>query len=87
MRLQDKVAIVTGGASGIGEFTVREMLKQGAKVVIADFDDAGGQKLADELGEGVSFIHVDVSNEEQVEAMVKHSVDTLGKVDILFSNQ
>lgn len=86
MRLQDKVAIVTGGASGIGEFTVREMLKQGAKVVIADFDDAGGQKLADELGEGVSFIHVDVSNEEQVEAMVKHSVDTFGKVDILFSN-
>ena len=46
MRLQDKVAIVTGGASGIGEFTVREMLKQGAKVVIADFNDAGGQKLA-----------------------------------------
>ncbi|HSO57751.1 MAG TPA: SDR family oxidoreductase [Paenisporosarcina sp.] len=86
MRLQDKVAIVTGGASGIGEYTVREMLKQGAKVVIADFNDAGGQKLADELGEGVSFIHVDVSNEEQVEAMVKHSVDTFGKVDILFSN-
>jgi NAD(P)-dependent dehydrogenase (short-subunit alcohol dehydrogenase family) len=86
LRLQDKVAIVTGGASGIGEFTVREMLKQGAKVVIADYDDAGGQKLADELGEGVSFIHVDVSNEEQVEAMVKHSVDTFGKVDILFSN-
>lgn len=86
MRLQDKVAIVTGGASGIGEFTVREMLKQGAKVVIADFNDAGGQKLADELGENVSFIHVDVSNEEQVEAMVKHSVDTFGKVDILFSN-
>lgn len=86
MRLQDKVAIVTGGASGIGEFTVREMLKQGAKVVIADFNDAGGQKLADELGENVSFIHVDVSNEEQVEAMVKHAVDTFGKVDILFSN-
>lgn len=86
MRLQDKVAIVTGGASGIGEFTVREMLKQGAKVVIADFNDAGGQKLADELGEHVSFIHVDVSNEEQVEAMVKHAVDTFGKVDILFSN-
>jgi NAD(P)-dependent dehydrogenase (short-subunit alcohol dehydrogenase family) len=86
LRLQDKVAIVTGGASGIGEFTVREMLKQGAKVVIADFNDAGGQKLADELGENVSFIHVDVSNEEQVEAMVKHAVDTFGKVDILFSN-
>ncbi|HSO59386.1 MAG TPA: glucose 1-dehydrogenase [Paenisporosarcina sp.] len=86
MRLQDKVAIVTGGASGIGEFTVREMLKQGAKVVIADFNDAGGQQLAEELGENVTFIHVDVSNEEQVEAMVKHSVDTFGKVDILFSN-
>jgi len=86
LRLQDKVAIVTGGASGIGEFTVREMLKQGAKVVIADFNDTGGQKLADELGENVSFIHVDVSNEEQVEAMVKHAVDTFGKVDILFSN-
>ena len=86
MRLQDKVAIVTGGASGIGEFTVREMLKQGAKIVIADFNDAGGQKLADELGANVSFIHVDVSKEEQVEAMVKHAVDTFGKVDILFSN-
>lgn len=51
-----------------------------------NFYDAGGKKLADELGENVSFIHVDVSNEEQVEAMVKHSVDTFGKVDILFSN-
>ncbi|MBE3102729.1 MAG: glucose 1-dehydrogenase [Bacilli bacterium] len=86
MRLQHKVAIITGGASGIGEFTVREMIKQGAKVVVADFDDVGGKKLAEELGEHASFIQVDVSKEDEVEAMVKHTVDTFGKVDILFSN-
>lgn len=86
LRLHDKVAIVTGGASGIGEFTVREMVNQGAKVVIGDFDDSRGLNLAEELGEQVSFIHVDVSKEDEVEAMVNHTVETFGKVDILFSN-
>lgn len=86
MRLLDKVAIITGGASGIGEYTVREMVKQGAKVVIADFDDTRGIKLAEEMGTQVSFIHVDVSKEDEVEAMVNHAVEMFGKVDILFSN-
>lgn len=86
MRLEGKVAVVTGGASGIGEFTVRRFVKEGAKVVIADMNDEKGGALATELGEGAMFQHVNVTNEHEVEQMFKTAVDTYGKVDILFNN-
>jgi NAD(P)-dependent dehydrogenase (short-subunit alcohol dehydrogenase family) len=88
-KLTGKVAIVTGGASGIGEYTVREMVKEGAKVVIADINDVLGGNLSEELnrsGKKTVYQRVDVSNEEEVEKMVIRAVNEFGKLDILFNN-
>ncbi|MVP01340.1 SDR family NAD(P)-dependent oxidoreductase [Paenibacillus lutrae] len=88
MRFQDKVAIVTGGASGIGEATVRLFAQEGAKVVIADFSDRG-QTVADELqaaGSDALFVKTDVTKEEDVKHMVAETVKQYGKLDILFAN-
>ncbi|MBI0577166.1 glucose 1-dehydrogenase [Neobacillus cucumis] len=89
MKLAGKVAVVTGGASGIGEFTVREMVEEGAKVVIADLNDDLGSKLVQELNQEerqVAYIHVDVTKEDQVENMIEFAVSKFGKLDILFNN-
>ncbi|PAQ15446.1 short-chain dehydrogenase [Bacillaceae bacterium SAOS 7] len=88
MRFENKVAIVTGGASGIGEATVKAFVKEGAKVVIADYADAG-QLVSDRLndeGFDTFFIKVDVSNEEQVKTLIEKTVDKYGKLDIMFAN-
>ncbi|QHT63784.1 SDR family oxidoreductase [Paenibacillus lycopersici] len=88
MRLQAKVAIVTGGASGIGEATVRLFAQEGAKVVIADFSDRG-QEVAETLnaeGFDALFVKTDVTNEEQVRRMVEQTVSRYGQLDILFAN-
>ncbi|PXA92194.1 short-chain dehydrogenase [Caulobacter sp. D4A] len=81
----NKVAIVTGGASGIGEAVVRELAAGGAKVVIADFNLEGAQALADEVGSATAF-KVDVGDPEQVEAMVKFAVDTYGGLHLAVNN-
>lgn len=86
-RLDGKVAIVTGGARGIGEAIVRLFAKHGARVVIADIDDAAGEALASALGPQVSFVHCDVSVEEDV----KHAVDWAlsrhgGRLDVYCNN-
>ena len=86
MRLQDKVAIVTGGASGIGEGTVRRFVAEGAKVVIADFQADAGQALADELGDAAMFTQVDVTVEDQVGAAVDAAVQAWGQLDVMFNN-
>ena len=62
-RLAGKTAIVTGGANGMGEATVRLFVEHGAKVVIGDIQDEAGQALADELGDAAVFVHMDVSQE------------------------
>ena len=83
--LEGKVAIVTGAAMGMGEATAKLFAEAGAKVVVADFNDELGEKVAGEIrdaGHEASFVHVDVSNEEQVEAMVKFAVDTYGRLDV-----
>ncbi|WP_216827364.1 SDR family NAD(P)-dependent oxidoreductase [Alkalihalobacterium elongatum] len=88
-RLTGKVAIVTGGSSGIGEYTVREMVNEGASVVIADINDELGNTLAKELTNDetkVVYHHVDVTNEDHVAAVVKRAVDEFGKLDIMFCN-
>ncbi|MBG9943387.1 glucose 1-dehydrogenase [Brevibacillus formosus] len=87
-RLEGKVAIVTGGASGIGETTVRLFAKEGAKVVIADFSPRGNE-LAEELNQAgfdALFVKTDVTKEEEVKNMVSATVEKYGKVDILFAN-
>ena len=86
MRLENKSAIVTGGANGIGAGCVRRLASEGANVVIADVDAAGGQALADELGSGVIYAHTDVSQRESVEALFKAALNAFGAVDILVNN-
>ncbi|WP_433710992.1 3-oxoacyl-ACP reductase [Nocardia sp. CA-084685] len=83
-RLQDRVAVVTGGGSGIGLATVRRFAAEGAKVVVADIDAAAGEAAASAVG-GL-FVKVDVTDEAQVEAMFQTAVDTYGGLDIAFNN-
>jgi NAD(P)-dependent dehydrogenase (short-subunit alcohol dehydrogenase family) len=83
-RLDGRVAVITGGCSGIGLATVRRFLEEGAKVVIGDLDDARGEALVSELG--VTYVHVDVTSKEQVDALFKAAKDTYGSVDIAFNN-
>jgi len=88
MKLQDKVAIVTGGASGIGEATVRLFAQEGAKVVIADFSERG-QHISDELnnsGFDTLFVKTDVTIEEDIKNMVHETVNKYGKLDVLYAN-
>ncbi|MGV3467071.1 MAG: SDR family NAD(P)-dependent oxidoreductase [Heyndrickxia sp.] len=88
MKLENKVAIVTGGASGIGEASVRIFAEEGAKVVIADFSERGKQ-LSEELNEkgyDTLFIKTDVTNEEDIKRMVAETVNQYGKLDILYAN-
>lgn len=88
MRLNGKVAIVTGGASGIGLATVKRMAAEGAKVLLADYAKQGIEIAADLKAEGfkVEYFHVDVSSEEQVAAMVARAVDLWGRLDIMVAN-
>ncbi|CAI8612887.1 unnamed protein product [Vicia faba] len=85
-RLEGKVAIVTGGARGIGEGTVRIFVKHGAKVVIADVEDELGTILANSLSPSTTYIHCDVSIEKDVENLVTSTVSHYGKLDIMFNN-
>jgi NAD(P)-dependent dehydrogenase (short-subunit alcohol dehydrogenase family) len=83
-RLHGKVAVVTGGCSGIGLATVRRFAGEGAAVVIADLDDAQGKGVADEVG-GL-YVHCDVTSPEDVEALFRTAKDVHGRVDIAFNN-
>ncbi|XVF55005.1 hypothetical protein PTKIN_Ptkin06aG0001800 [Pterospermum kingtungense] len=85
-RLEGKIAIVTGGARGIGEATVRLFARHGAKVVIADVEDTLGAALANSLSPSVTFVHCDVSLEEDVQNLINSTISRHGSLDILFSN-
>jgi NAD(P)-dependent dehydrogenase (short-subunit alcohol dehydrogenase family) len=89
MRLQDKVAIVTGAASGMGAATARLFAREGAKVVVADVLDEEGRAVADAIksnrGEA-RFQHLDVSSEKEWEAAVAATLAAYGKIDILINN-
>ncbi|MEC9186234.1 MAG: glucose 1-dehydrogenase [Pseudomonadota bacterium] len=84
--LDGKVAVVTGGASGIGEATVRQFVEEGAKVVIADMQQERGQNLANELGDAAVFVAVEVRQEEQVKAAIDTAVENWGRLDCIFNN-
>ena len=83
-RLKDRVAIVTGGASGIGRSTVERFVAEGAKVVLADLDPVSGNRASEELG--AAFVQVDVADAASVEAMVAETLRLFGRVDIAFNN-
>lgn len=88
MQFENKVAIVTGGASGIGEATVRAFVQEGASVVIADFSEQGAA-LAAELAAGndrVVFIRTDVRDSQSVQDLINATVARFGRLDILFAN-
>ena len=82
--LQGRVAIVTGGAQGIGEACVRRFAREGAPVVIADVDDARGQALAKELG--ATYVHCDVGDKSQVDACIASALKAHGRIDVLVNN-
>ena len=85
-RLTGKVAVITGGAGGIGEGTARLFHAEGAAVVIADVQDAEGEALAEELGERALFVRTDVTREEDVAALVDTAVERYGHLDVMFNN-
>ncbi len=89
-RLRDKVAIVTGGGDGIGRGIVRRFAQEGARVLVAEIDDATGAQVArqcrDELGADVRHLHTDASVKEDAVGMVAFARDTWGTVDVLVNN-
>ena len=89
MRLPNKVALITGAASGIGRASAVLFAKEGAKIVVADIDEAGGRQTVDLIareGGSAVFVKADVTKAGDVERMIKASVDRFGKLDILFNN-
>lgn len=91
MRLKGKVAVITGGASGMGKATVMRFLEEGASVVVADYNAATGAQTVEEataagFGEKVHFIRTDVSREADVEAMLDAALTMFGGLDIVFNN-
>jgi NAD(P)-dependent dehydrogenase (short-subunit alcohol dehydrogenase family) len=87
-RIQDRVAVITGGCSGIGLATARRFAEEGAKVVIGDLNDEAGAQVVAELGgaEVAAYVHVDVTSKDQVDALFRTAKDTYGSVDIAFNN-
>lgn len=88
-RLENKVAIVTGGAHGIGKAISQIFAEEGAHVFVADIDDAAGEKLATEIrhkGGDATFIYCDVSSAEQIAAVVKRASEKNSRIDVLCNN-
>ena len=85
-RLAGKIAVVTGAAQGFGYGIAKEMLKEGASIVVADLNDQLAAKVAEEFGEHATWAKVDVSDPESVEQMVVKTVEVFGGLDILVAN-
>ena len=89
MRLQNKIAIITGAGSGIGQGIALAFVKEGAKVVVADWSEEGGKEAVEQVrkinGEAV-FVKTDVSKTVDIDKMVKTCLDKFGRVDILVNN-
>jgi NAD(P)-dependent dehydrogenase (short-subunit alcohol dehydrogenase family) len=87
-RLEGKVAVVTGGCSGIGLATVERFVEEGARVVVGDIDDARGREIVQRLGgaDVVTYCHVDVTSKDEVDALFRTAQETYGSVDVAFNN-
>ncbi|NBJ68200.1 MULTISPECIES: 3-hydroxyacyl-CoA dehydrogenase [Clostridia] len=83
MEIANRVAVVTGGASGLGEATVRQIVAEGGKVAIFDVARENGTALAEELGSQVVFYHVDVTNEASVQTALESTIEQFEQVNIL----
>ena len=84
--LDGKVAVITGGASGIGEASVRLFVEEGARVVIADMQRERGESLAAELGDATRFVQVEVRQEDQVKGAIDTATNEWGRLDCVFNN-
>jgi 3(or 17)beta-hydroxysteroid dehydrogenase len=85
-RVEGKVAIVTGGASGMGRADARLLAAEGAKVVVADLNEADGTAVAQEIGDNAVFMRLDVSDEQNWQEVVARTMETFGQLDILVNN-
>ncbi|HSO55447.1 MAG TPA: SDR family NAD(P)-dependent oxidoreductase, partial [Actinomycetes bacterium] len=83
-RLEGKVAVITGAASGIGRASARRFAAEGARVCVVDLSDGAGEEVADEVG-GV-YLHADVTDEGEVAAMYERAAARWGGIDVLFNN-
>ncbi|UUV26034.1 MULTISPECIES: 3-hydroxyacyl-CoA dehydrogenase [Lysinibacillus] len=82
MKEHEVVAVVTGGASGLGEATVRKLVGQGGKAIIFDVNDERGQALVEELGQNVLYARVDVTKEEDVATGLEQAISAFGKINV-----
>ena len=85
-RLDGKVAVITGGASGIGKASIRLFVEEGARVIFGDIQDDLGQSLADDLGPNAIYLHTNVRNESEIKALIDLAVDKFGRLDVMFNN-
>jgi len=86
-KLDGKVALITGGSSGIGEATVRLFVKEGARVVFTTYtQEKKSRRMVEELGPSTRYLHADVSHEADVKAAISLTVETFGRIDCLFNN-
>jgi NAD(P)-dependent dehydrogenase (short-subunit alcohol dehydrogenase family) len=86
MRLEGKVALITGGGSGMGKVASELFANEGASVVLTDVNDQAGEATAGAIGDRALYVHADVSDESDAEAMVAAAVDAFGRLDILYNN-
>lgn len=86
MRLQNKIALITGGASGIGASAAQLFIEEGAFVAIADFNEKGAKQLAETLGQRAIGLFVDVGEEQSIQEAIEQTVATFGGLDILCNN-
>ncbi len=86
MKLQDKVAVVTGAASGFGEAMAKRFAAEGAKVIVADVNDEGGERVVSDIGDAAQFVHSDVRKGADVATMIQTALDAFGRLDILVNN-
>src|ERR1700722_15582244 len=86
LRLDNQVAVITGGSRGIGEGIVRRFVEEGAKVVFSDLLTEKGKALEEELGERVAFFRSDATSPSDTEALMKFAVDHFGRLDCVVNN-
>jgi 3-oxoacyl-[acyl-carrier protein] reductase len=86
MRLKDKVAIITGAASGFGEGMARRFAEEGARIVVADLNSRGAERVAAEIGEAAIAVTTDVSLKSEFDEMVGKALDAFGRIDIMVNN-
>jgi NAD(P)-dependent dehydrogenase (short-subunit alcohol dehydrogenase family) len=86
MRLDGKVALITGGGSGMGKVAAELFAREGARVVLTDVADDAGEAAAAGIGDDAAYVHADVSIETEADAMVRATIDRFGGLDILYNN-